>query len=205
MRFIDALTQYPAIPYFGLIGGTYADDFRESELDPIDSPVLRESEIYDTFIVKAKHVLSDGTISDCYVDLFLPERISESAFFRRRGEIEFRYQHKCDGEIICAVPMECFGDYELFYSRTAPDVGINILKKGLAASIDKQHIAHDLGYILRDECRFAEAAEMFQLAVDRGPSSYFLYGELGDCYEKLGETEKAQRYHAMFNAQHKLP
>jgi len=203
MRFIDALTQHPAIPFFGRIEGLEpdTDDIRDWELDPIDAPVLLESEISEFFIVKAKQVLPDGTIRDCYLDLCLPERIRDYAYFLRGDEIEFRYHHECDGEVICAVPIDCFGDYDLFYSRTAPDVGIDILRKGLDVSFRKQHIAEDLGYILRDERRFSEAAEMFQLAADGEPSSYFIYGELAGCYDEIGETTKAEQYQALFNAQ----
>ena len=82
--------------------------------------------------------------------------------------------------------------------RTAPDIGIEILKQGLVASPHKTYIAEDLGYILRDEIRFAEAAEMFQIAVDAEPSSYFIYGELAGCYEEIGQTDKARKYRAMF-------
>lgn len=203
MRFIDALTQHPAIPFFGRIEGLESDtdDIRDWELDPIDAPVLRESEISDFFIVKAKHVLPDGEVRDCYLDLCLPERISDYAYFLREGEIDFRYHHECDGDVICAVPIDCFGVYELFYSRIAPDVGIDILRKGLTVSRHKQYIAEDLGYILRDERRFAEAAEAFQLAADGEPSSYFIYGELAGCYDEIGDAANAEKYLALFNTQ----
>ncbi len=131
----------------------------------------------------------------------LPERISDYAYFLRGDRVESRYHHECDGDIICAVPIDCFGVYELFYSRIAPETGIEILKQGLAASPHKIYIAEDLGYILRDEGRFAEAAEMFQIAVDAEPSFYFIYGELAGCYDEIGQTDKARKYRAMFERQ----
>ncbi len=203
MRFIDALTQYPAIPFFGRIEGleTDSDDIHDWELDPIDAPVLLESEIVDFFIVKAKQVLPDGKIRDCYLDICLPERINDYAYFLRGDRIEYRYTHECDGEIICAVPVACFGSYELFYSRIAPNVGIDILRNGLAATQHKQFIAEDLGYILRDERRFSEAVAMFKLAVDGEPSSHFIYGELAGCYDAIGDAENATKYYALFNSQ----
>jgi hypothetical protein len=39
---------------------------------------------------------------------------------------------------------------------------------------------------------------MFQIAVDAEPSSYFIYGELADCYDKVGQTQQANKYRAMF-------
>lgn len=204
MRIIDALTQHPEIPIFGRIEGLEpdTDDIRDWEVDLIDAPVLRESELSDFFIVKAKQVLPDGTIQDCYLDLCLPERISDYVYFLRNDKIELRYHHECDGDVICGVPIDCFGVYELFYSRIAPDVGINILRNGLNLSPHRQYIAEDLGYILRDERRFAEAAEAFQIAADGQPSSYFIYGELAGCYDELGDTERANKYHSLF-ASHK--
>ena len=130
----------------------------------------------------------------------LPERINDYAYFLHGHEIEFRYTHECDGDVICAVPIDCFGVYELFYSRIAPDLGIDVLHKGLALSQNKQHIAQDLGYILRDERRFAEAAKAFQLAVDVGPSSYFIYGELASCYDEIGDAANARKYFDLFGS-----
>jgi hypothetical protein len=40
---------------------------------------------------------------------------------------------------------------------------------------------------------------MFQIAVDEGPSSYFLYGELAACFEEIGEWEKAKKYRHLFD------
>jgi tetratricopeptide (TPR) repeat protein len=197
MRLVDALTQHPDVPVFAILESD-ADDISEWDVKPLNASVLTESDEHDFFIVKAKNILSDGTVADCYIDIRLPERISDYAYFLRGDRVDFRYHHECDGDIICAVPIDCFGIYKLFYSKTSPDIGIEILKHGLRVSPHKTYIAEDLGYILRDESRFAEAAEMFQIAVDAEPSSYFIYGELADCYDKIGQTEQANKYRAMF-------
>lgn len=200
MNLLKTLTQHPNIPIFGRIEGLESDcdDQDDLFLEPIESDVLRESEISWFFIVKAKHILPDRTIRDCYIDVCLPERISDYAYFVSEGEIKKGYHHEFDGDIICAVPIDCFGVYELFYSKILPDIGIEILKRGLAVSESKRYIAEDLGYILRDEERFAEAAEMFQISVDHEPSNYFIYGELAACYEEIGELDKAGRYRDLF-------
>jgi len=199
MRLVDALTQHPDVPIFTVLDSD-ADDKSEWDVTPIDASVLAESEHHDFFIVKAKNILPDGTDTDCYIDICLPERISDYAYFLRGDHLDVRYHHEFDGEIICAVPIDCFGVYDLFYSRTVPDIGIDILKQGLVASPHKTYIAEDLGYILRDENRFAEAADMFQIAVDAEPSSYFIYGELAGCYDEIGQTDKANKYRAMFES-----
>ena len=204
MKLFDAITQFPQISIFGRIEGLENDEDGDGidswYVEPIDAPVLLESEISDFFVVKAKQVLPNRTSRDCYMDICLPERINDYAYFLHGHEIEFRYTHECDGDVICTVPIDCFGVYELFYSRIAPDLGIDVLRKGLALSQNKQHIAQDLGYILRDERRFAEAAKAFQLAVDVGPSSYFIYGELASCYDEIGDAANARKYFDLFGS-----
>jgi uncharacterized protein HemY len=150
------------------------------------------------FIIKAKNILPDGTMRECYIDVSLPERISDYAYHVCEGSLEARYRHEFDGETICAVPISSFAVYELFYSRTQPDVGIEVLKRGLSSCQQKAAIAEDLGYILRDERRFQEGAEMFEAAAQEGPSSYFIYGELAACYEEIGNKELADKYRRMF-------
>lgn len=197
MRLVDALAQHPDVRVFAVLDSD-ADDQSEWDVTPIDANVLTESGDHDFFIVKAKNVLPDGTVADCYIDICLPERISDYAYFIRGDRLDVRYHHEFDGEIICAVPIDCFGVYDLFYSKAAPDIGIETLKQGLVASSHKTYIAEDLGYILRDEKRFSEAAEMFQIAVEAEPSSYFIYGELAGCYDEIGQTDKANKYRTMF-------
>jgi hypothetical protein len=39
---------------------------------------------------------------------------------------------------------------------------------------------------------------MFKIAVDEGPSSYFIYGELAGAYAELGDLANEKKYDAMF-------
>ena len=87
---------------------------------------LREQDGF--FIIQAKNILPDGSIRDCYIDVSLPERISDYAYCVRGGSLEARYHHEFEGEIICAVPISSFGVYGSFYSKTQPNVGIEVLK-----------------------------------------------------------------------------
>lgn len=194
MKLAKALAKYTEVRVFRVED---SDDVEANwDVEPADSPVLVETE--NLFIVKAKNVLPDGTIQDCYIDLSLPERINDNTYYFDGKSIEVIPSYEVKGDVICAVPIDCFGAYELFYSKNNPDLGIEILREGLLISEHKSCIAEDLGYILRDEGRFKEAAEMFQIAVDETPSSYFIYGELAACYEEIGEAIKAEKYKAIF-------
>jgi uncharacterized protein HemY len=51
---------------------------------------------------------------------------------------------------------------------------------------------------LRDERRFDEAVKVFEIAAKEGPSSYFIYGELADCYDQIGDKGQASKYRKMF-------
>jgi tetratricopeptide (TPR) repeat protein len=200
MKLIKALEKYPEIRIFRVKDSDNANQAKW-DVEPINALVLSKSN--DFYIVKAKNILPDGTIRDCYIDVSLPERINDYVYFFDGKSVKADYPYKFEGDIICAVPIDCFGVYELFYSKINPGVGIDILKEGLAVSQRKHFIAEDLGYILRDEGRFQEAAEMFQISADEEPSSYFIYGELAACYQQIGETEKVEKYQEMFVRENK--
>ncbi len=58
------------------------------------------------------------------------ERINDYAYFIQDNRIFKVYSHECEGDIISAVPIAGYGNYELFYSKIYPEIGINILKEG---------------------------------------------------------------------------
>lgn len=198
MKLIEALAKFPETRIFH-VKDSDSKDPANWDVEPVFSLILLESDGF--FIVMAKNSLPDGTIRDCYMDISLPERINEYAYFYDGKSLKVDYSYQFEGDIICAVPIDCFGVYELFYSKINPGIGIDILKEGLALSQQKHNIAENLGYILRDECRYQEAAKMFQISVDAAPSSYYIYGELAACYQQIGETEKAEKYQKIFDQQ----
>ena len=144
-------------------------------------------------------VLLGRRIGNCYMDISLPERINDYTYFVADEDIRQKYTHEVNGDVIPAIAIDCFGDYELFYSKIAPEVGIEVLRRGLGIGNRKACIAQDLGYIYSDEHRYREAAEMFQIAADEGVSSYFVYDELASAYLQIGELEKARKYKQLYN------
>jgi len=196
-RLIDAITSHPEVKFFRVLDSR-SDRPEKWRLGPLLVDILSDTRADGYYVMKAFHVVPDGTIRGCYIDMSLPERISDYAFFVENASLHFGYHREFPGEIIAAAALDCFGIYELFYSRRRPDVGIDVLRRGLAEAQRKGPIAEDLGYILRDEGRFREAAEVFEIAAAEGPSSYYIYGELAGVYAELGDTKNSEKYSALF-------
>lgn len=133
-------------------------------------------------------------MKDCYIDMNMPERLSDYAYFIHRGSIERRYVHESEGKIIPAVAIESYGVYEQYFGncRSDPEVGLEILRRGLAVAKRKAPIAQDMGYILCDERRVQEAIEAFTIAIDEGPSSYFIFLERAALYDQLQDYAKSR-------------
>jgi tetratricopeptide (TPR) repeat protein len=153
------------------------------------------------FIVAAKQVFEDKTV-DCYIDMTATERITDFVIRlesnKAVGELFYDYSKKNKNSIIPAIASDCFGIYELYYSKENPDAGIDILKEGLTKSLVKSAIAEDLGYILRDENRTDEAIEAFLISVANGPSSIYIYDELAQLYRQLGKFDKQLEFQNKF-------
>ena len=173
---------------------TNQDD--ENELNWIietsDFELLPEEENY--YFVKALQV-SENNTTDCYIGIMTPERIAEVVVKRNaKGQTVTESIYDQQQTVIPAIASDCFGNYELFYAKENPQIGIDILKNGLNKATNKNVAAEDLGYILRDEGRIEEAIEAFKISEECGPSSEYTYLELAGLYEEIGQTEKQIEY-----------
>jgi hypothetical protein len=92
MKLIKALARYPGTRIFRVEHSEV--DQANWEAEPIDSAVLLESE--DFYIVKAKHILSNGAIQDCYMDISLPERINDYTYFFNGESLNVFVNRKTD-------------------------------------------------------------------------------------------------------------
>lgn len=147
------------------------------------------------FIVKAKMIDSDKNVSDCFINLILPERIADFVIYSDTNGLKYSAIYELKGiDVIPAVASEAYGDYELYYSKNYPDIGIDILRNGLRLSKDPSLIAENLGYILRDEKRYQESIDAFLIAEKHGVSSEYTYIELSDLYLSLGDYDKSKEY-----------
>ena len=165
-------------------------------IEPTDFELLPDEE--NLYFTKAKQVFSDKT-SDCYIGIMTPERIAETVIKRNaKGETNAESIYDQEQTIIPAVASDCFGAYELYYAKENPQIGIDILKDGLTKATNKNVVAEDLGYILRDEGRIEEAIEAFKISEKYEPSSEYIYLELSNLYKELGQADEELKYKQKF-------
>lgn len=170
-----------------------SDNHLEWELLPLNEGVIKHEDGH--FLVSAKYIDDKGKVIKCFINLTMPERIYDFVFFIEENVIIKKYPYEMEGDVVCAVPSEIYGNYEMYYSKKNPKIGIDILKNGLSKTQNKGAIAEDLGYILRDENMQKEAIEAFLIAEKNTPSSEYIYHELGQLYEAVGDKNKAQYYY----------
>ncbi len=165
-------------------------------IEPTDFNLLPEDE--NIYYVKAYQVSVDST-SDCYIGIMTPERIAETVVKRDpSGQIVAESIYDQEQTTIPAVASDCYGDYQLFYAKENPQVGIDVLRDGLTKAINKNVVAEDLGYIFRDEERIEEAIEAFKISEQTGPSSEYTYLELSRLYKRLGQNSLQLEYENKF-------
>ena len=173
---------------------TNQDDDNEMNwlIQPTDFQFIPEEE--NLYIVKAIEI-SNKLEKDIFIGINIPERIAEIVIRKNFfGKVKLEDIDDQKNEVIPAIASECFGDYNLFYAKQNPEIGIDILKDALNKVNNKNVVAEDLGYILRDENRIEEAIEVFKESERYGPSSEFTFLELSNLYEMLGDIEKQTLY-----------
>ncbi len=140
-------------------------------------------------ILRAKMIDSDKNVSDCFINLSLPERIVDYVIYQTNNGLKYNeFYELTDKDVIPAIASEAFGVYELYYSKNNPEIGISILKDGLGSSKEPTAIAEDLGYILRDENRSIESIQAFLISLCSEPSSEFVNSEIKPLFESAQEN-----------------
>jgi len=173
-------------------------------LSPLNVAVLSDDGSGGGFyIVAALQVSRNGEVNHCYMDVSFPERINDYAYFVGGNQLDYGETRQYPGKIIPAIALDCFGRYDMFYVKAAPQIGVDVLTRGLALSTRKRYVAQDLGYIFRDEKRYREAAEMFELVVGEEDPSEFIFDELAQLYEKIGDVGRQAKYAALGACSHR--
>jgi tetratricopeptide (TPR) repeat protein len=161
-------------------------------IKPTNLQLIPDDEAH--YFIKAVQTLPNLTI-DCFINISTPERIADFVLkLNSDGQTIIENIDRQENTVIPAIASECFGVYELYYSKENPQLGIDILKNGLEIAKNKNVVAEDLGYILRDENRIQEAIDAFLISEQFSPSTEFTFYELGQLYQTLGQTEKQLEY-----------
>lgn len=171
------------------------DNELDMEIEPTDLELIPDDD-NGYYIIRAIEILGTKTTA-CFIDMNTPERVTDIAIKKGLlGSVKISYTY--ESEIIPSVASDCFGLYELYYSKSNPDLGIQILRNGLSKAVNKNIVAEDLGYILRDEGRIQEAIEAFKISEEFGSSTEYTFLELSYLYEELGDMEKKEHYFKAF-------
>lgn len=165
------------------------------EVEPMNQDLIPNEE--GIYFVAAKQVYTDKTV-DCFFGVMTPERIAETVIKLVDDKVSAESIYDQKTAVIPAIASKCFGDYNLYYAKENPKIGIEVLRTALAIHPTVATIAEDLGYILRDENRFEEALEAFHHAEKVGASSEYVYLELSRLYKQLGNTDKEGEYEKLF-------
>jgi tetratricopeptide (TPR) repeat protein len=187
---------------FEVVDSNLGADHRDWNLVPLAGETLAGentlSGIPDgVFVLEALAVASDGICERAYVDVVLPEREIGSHYLLKGGSVAVgRGTIIANAQMIPAMAIEQFGVYEQYYARGRAQVGIDILRRGLAVAKLKWPIALDLAYILRDEKRHAEAVEAFSIVLNKDEiagGDYYYYAERAKLYARLGNQAAANQ------------
>lgn len=161
-------------------------------IEKTDFVLIPEEENY--YLVKAFEV-TRNEIKDCYIGVSIPERFADIVVKQNaKGEAMVEYIAHQENSIIPAIAHDAAGYYELFYAKGNPQVGIDVLRRGLAIAKNKSAVAEDMGYLLIDEYRTEEAIEAFKISESCGPTTRFTFWELAKLYAKLDQTDKEAEY-----------
>jgi hypothetical protein len=189
-RLLAALSSARATQIF-IVVDHRPEDHHDWLLMPLECAVVPPDD--GIYIVPALNVWSADGMRACFIGVFMPERICESAYFVEDDRVLEVPIHACAGDVVPQVGIDGAGHYELFLARHNPDVGIEVLRRALYVARNKAAVAEDLGYILGDIGRTRDAIEAFTIAIEVGPSSHHIYLERAALYDSVGEPSKSEQ------------
>jgi tetratricopeptide (TPR) repeat protein len=164
----------------------------EWDIKPTTLKIIPKGEGH--YLVKAYKIEKTGIYKSAYINVNTPERIVDFMIYNlEKPQYSYAYD-SLNTEVIPAIASDCFGSYEVYYSRYNPELSIEILKKGLEISKEKSVITEDLGNILIDENRHKEALNYFLISEKNRSSSEFIIEEIENIYRTLRNIEKAEYY-----------
>lgn len=87
----------------------------------------------------------------CYMNMIMPERISEFVVKQNENGITvFENLYDQKNSVIPAIASEEYGNPELYYAKENPEVGMEVLKKGMLIAKNKDAVGEDMDYIYEE-------------------------------------------------------
>lgn len=191
---MDSIKKYPNCKIFKVENSN--GSLLQWAITPTELKIIPHSEAH--FLVIADIIDKNKSKSKGYINLNTPERIADYVIYDLDNPKVCGIYDLKEKEVIPSVASDCFGLYEMYYSKFDPEIGIETLKKGLELSTEKSVIAEDIGYILRDENRLNDALKYFLISEKLKPSSEYILGEIEDIYKSQGNEKKAEEYRVKF-------
>lgn len=149
---LNEIFQNNDCPIYKVINFYETEKIENWVVEKTDYQLIPESnnELYDAHFVVKGFLIEGSNIEKCFIDVCIPERISEFVF--RNKNDNFIIENIIDNNLktIPAVASEQYGDPELYYLKENPKLGIEILKKGKEISANPSAIDDDLTYIYEE-------------------------------------------------------
>lgn len=81
------------------------------------------------FLVTADIIDQDENVTKGFINLITPERVADYVIYDLNNpKFSGVYELK-NKDIIPSVASDCFGTYELYYSKNNPEIGLDILRE----------------------------------------------------------------------------
>ncbi|KKN86664.1 hypothetical protein LCGC14_0266270 [marine sediment metagenome] len=113
------------------------------------------------YLTKAYRIEKNGVYKFAYVDVNTPERIIDYVIYDLKKPSYSYVYDSINIEVIPAVASDCFGSYEVYYSRNNPDLSIEVLEQGLKLSKGKKCYCPRFGIYFKRRRQTKRGIEIF--------------------------------------------
>src|SRR6218665_1155413 len=153
---LNEIFQNSACPIYKVINFYDAEKMEDWIVEETDYQLIPESndELYDAYFVVKGFLIEGSHIEKCFIDVCIPERISEFVFRNKNGNLIIENIVENNLQTIPSVASEQYGDPELYYLKENPKLGIEILKAGKKISANPSAIKEDLADIWEELGKF---------------------------------------------------
>ena len=177
------------------------DNCLDWNVEEIKAPILaaeyaRDAVLDGEFILKAQMISASQPHEICYLGITMPEGILNNTYTREGTQIVKERRNRWPGkEAIPLVAIDKYIDYEVYYSKIDPEVGLRVLRNAFSIAKTSWAIAHAMARILTYEKRYQEAVGMLDIVLSESPPNlhYTEYIGRSRLLRLIGDIEGAER------------